>query len=141
MRESRFWKIKEEMQEGSVGKRNLCPTRWNVWEDALPSILINYKYLFKLWEWSIENLTDTDMEVRAFGVRSCMRSFELYFVCKLGVLSMSHTDNLSNAFQNPKLTAINVQELASTTIQSLKNYHTDYYYYYYSFISVWLYKK
>ena len=124
-RESKFEKIKEEAREGSVEIRNLCPTRWTVRAEALHSILTNYKYLFELWEWSLEKLKDTEMKARVLGVKSYMRLFKHFFGCKLGVLVLKHTDNLSKALQSPNLTAATAQEMAQNTIKSLQRYRTD----------------
>ena len=40
--------------------RRLCPTRWTVRADSMQSIINNYEELTQLWEWSLEEYTDTE---------------------------------------------------------------------------------
>ena len=65
------------------------------------------------------------MKARVLGVRSYMRLFKSYYGC---MLIMRYTDDLRPSIENLKLTAINTQELAWITVQSLKCYCTDHVY-------------
>ena len=42
----------------------LCPTRWTVRAASLSAILKNYGTLMKLWDWSQDNVSDSDMKAR-----------------------------------------------------------------------------
>ena len=56
----------------------LCPTRWTVRAKSLGSIISNFSFLKDLWEWAVDNCSDTDMKARIRGVDVYMRTFYIY---------------------------------------------------------------
>ena len=64
--------------------------------ECLDRILSNYKVLYVLWEESLDNMKETDMQSRIIGVQACMRSFDFLFGAMFGELHLCHTDNFFN---------------------------------------------
>ena len=64
--------IREASNNETKGIHNLCPTRWTVRGEAMHSYLNNYSELMELWEWSLKNVTDTEMKAR-------IRDFDLFW--------------------------------------------------------------
>ena len=71
----------------------LCPTRWTVRAKSLKSILDNFDHLKTLWEWSVDNCSDTEMKARICGVNVNMGTFDFIFGAYLGELVLAHSDN------------------------------------------------
>ena len=107
------------------GVRLLCPTRWTVRAEALHSILSNYSYLQELWDWSLDNSSDTEMKASIRGVSIHMKSFEFYFGLHLGEILLSQADNLSRCLQSKDLSAAEGQAVAATTVNSLQDQRND----------------
>ena len=62
-------------------------------------MLDNYEELMELWDWSLENCTDSAMKARIRGVQSYMNTYSFLFGCQLAVKVLSITDNLSASLQ------------------------------------------
>ncbi|XP_057292603.1 zinc finger MYM-type protein 1-like [Hydractinia symbiolongicarpus] len=99
----------------------LCPTRWTVRAKSLGTILRNYTYLKELWEWVVNNCSDTEMKARIRGVDACIRSFDYVFSVYLGELILSHSDNLSKTLQSSTLSAVQGQDCANLTIKNVSS--------------------
>ena len=109
-RDSHLEKMKSEMSDEEQEKNaprvlSFCPTRWTVRGKTLDSILQNYSSLQNMWEWALENCTDTDMKARIRGVSKHMEGFDLYFGVALGETVMPHSDNLSSTLQEEEMSA------------------------------------
>ena len=103
----------------------LCPTRWTVRAKSLSSIMSNYTYLKELWEWAVNNCSDTEMKARIRGVDVYMRTFDYVFGVYLGELILSHSDNLSKTLQNPTLSAVQGQDCANLTVKVLEKLRSE----------------
>ena len=57
----------------------LYPTRWTVRAASLRAILKNYGTLMKLWGWTQDNVSDSDMKARIIGVQTKMPTFSLFY--------------------------------------------------------------
>ena len=71
--------------------RTLCPTRWTVRTRSLESILINYELLKKALS-EIQQGSD-EYAAKGRGLLSKMKSFDIFFGLKLGVLCSLHQNN------------------------------------------------
>ena len=92
----------------------LCPTRWTVRAKSLKSIADNFDYLQTLWQWSVDNCSDTVMKARIRGVDIHMRTFDYMYGVILGELILKHSDNLSKSLQSPSLSAVVIVETLKT---------------------------
>ena len=82
------------------------PTRWTVRAKSLNSIITNYSFLQDLWQWSLENCTDTEMKARIRSVETYMKNFDFVYGVLLDELVLGHSDNMSRNLQDPKLSAV-----------------------------------
>ena len=103
----------------------LCPNRWNVHPKSLNSIITNYSFLQDLWQWSLENCTDTEMKARTRGVETYMKNFDFVYGVLLGELVLGHNDNLSRTLQDPKLSAVQAQDCANKTVETMISIRND----------------
>ena len=51
----------------------------------------NYYELMELWEWSLENVKETEMITRIRGVMTYMQQFKFLFACILGQMILNQT--------------------------------------------------
>ena len=79
----------------------------------------------QLWEWSRQNTKDTEMKARIIGVEHQMAQFPFLFGCTLGENILRQTDILSKALQNPELSAVEGQELATSVVSLLESRRND----------------
>ena len=107
------------------GIRLLCPTRWTVRADAMSSIMENYAVLFELWNWSTDNVSDTEMTARIRGMEAFMHKFDFFYGLHLGHKLLRYADNLSTQLQKPALSAAEGQKLAAMTTDALNSLRTD----------------
>jgi len=91
----------------------------------MQSILDNYEILQDLWEWSLENCSDTEMKARIRGVASHMKLFNFFFGLCLGQALLQHADMLSVALQHQDLSAAEGQALAAMTVKTLRTLRSD----------------
>ena len=132
-RDSKLKDIKtavETEEENSENTKNisitlLCPTRWTVRAKSLRSIVENFDDLKTLWDWSLDNCSDTEMKARIRGVSVNMRTFDYIYGAFLGELILGHSDNLSKTLQNPKLSAADGRCVADATVKTLKTIRDD----------------
>ena len=80
-----------------------CHTRWTVRADCLNGVIRNFGELQKLWDWSLENCSCSEIKARIHGIIV----YTLKFCYCL--LILSHTDNLSQTLQGTQMTAVNAQ--------------------------------
>ena len=129
-RDSHLEKMKSEMSNDEQEKNaprvlSFCPTRWTVRGKTLDSILKNYSSLQNLWEWALENCTDTDMKARIRGVDKHMEEFDFYFWVALGELLLRHSDKLSATLQEEEFSAAGVQNIFQMTLTALMSFRSD----------------
>ena len=130
-RDTKLEKLKKEaeIENSDQGKIEtitlLCPTRWTVRAKSLGSIVSNFNFLEELWEWSLDNCTDTDMKARIRGVDTYMKTFDFVYGVYLGELILTHSDNLSRALQDPTLSAVEGQDIAKKTVAVLEKIRSD----------------
>ena len=91
----------------------------------MQSILINYEELTQLWEWSLEEYTDTETKARVQGVSSQMEKFDFFFGLSLGARILKHADALSTTLQMKDLSACKAQEIADMTVKTLDSIRND----------------
>ena len=103
----------------------LCPTRWTIRAASLSAILKNYGTLMKLWDWSQDNVSDSDMKARIIGVQTKMQSFSFFYGLQLAILVLSHSDNLSTSLQRAELCAVDAQQNAKLSVTVLRGIRTD----------------
>lgn len=129
-RDNHLEKMKSEMSNDDQEKNaprvlSFCPTRWTVRGKTLDSILKNYSSLQNLWEWALENCTDTEMKARIRGVSKHMEEFDFYFGVVLGELLLRHSDNLSATLQKEEMSAAQAQNIAQMTLTALSSLRSD----------------
>ena len=95
--------------------------------DAMQSIQDNYEVLQDLWEWSLENCSDTEMKARIRGhrVTSHMKLYYFFFGLCLGQALLQRADVLSVAFQHQDLSAAEEQALAAMTVRTPRTLRSD----------------
>ena len=117
--------IREASNNETKGIHNLCSTRWTVRGEAMHSYLNNYSELMELWEWSLKNVTDTEMKARIRGVQVVMGAFDFVFGGSLGGSILRQTDNFSKTLQHEHFSAAQGQELATTVTKTLTKDRSD----------------
>ena len=115
----------EEEMKRAVTVTLFCPTRWTVRAESLNAIIENFDFLQELWKWSLNNCEDTEMKIRIRGMKNHTLEFNYSFGIHLAHLVLSHTDNLSKTLQSTEMSAIEGQEVASYTVQTLKKLRND----------------
>ena len=107
------------------GVHAFCPHRWTIRGQSCQGMIDNYNELMELWEWSLENVKETDMIARIRGVMVYMKQFKFLFGCLLGKMILIQTDNLSRTLQDSKCTAVEGQDVASNTVKTLRLIRND----------------
>ena len=102
-----------------------CPTRWTVRGKCLRSVIENYDELQQLWDWSLDNLSDTEMKARIRGVSAHTRQFSYCFGIHLAETLLRITDNLSQTLQSTQHTAIDAQKNARDSVSTLQSIRSD----------------
>ena len=124
-RESHLKKIRIEKGNKEENVQDFCPTCWTVQGSTPGSILKNHAELIELWEFPVDIVKDTEMKARIIGVQAIMKSFQLYFGCKLGERLLGQTDNLSRTLQNRDLSAMDTISLAEVVIKTLEKERSE----------------
>ena len=83
-----------------------CHARWTVHVDCLNGVIRNFDELQKLWDWSLENCSCSDMKACIRGIKMCTIKFSYCFGIHLAHLILSHTDNLNQTLQGTQMTAV-----------------------------------
>ncbi len=124
-RDTKLTELREKFKNESKGVHSFCPTRWTVRGETLKSINDNHDELLELWTWSLSVLKDTAMKARITGVSTVMKKFSFYFGCCLGVCLLRQTDNLSKTLQDPRLSAVEGQAVATKVLDTLRKDRND----------------
>ena len=107
----------------SKGIHAFCPTRWTVRGEGCIAMINNHQELCSLWEWLLNNLTDTQMKARVIGVQAYMNKYVFVFGCLLSKNILQRTDNLSRVLQSSTITAAKGSALAE--VSELVNERSD----------------
>ena len=102
-----------------------CPTRWTVRANALKSIAENYTVLLDTWCECLETTRNTETKARILGVQSQMCSFDFFYGIHLGVLILSHSDNLSKTLQRKDISASEGQAVTEMTVKTLQSVRSE----------------
>ena len=78
-----------------------------------------------LWEWSLNNCSNTVMKARIRGTVVNMRTSYYIFGAYLVELILSHSDNWSKSLQNLNLSAVDGRCTANATVETLKSIRND----------------
>ena len=119
-RNTKLDEIRNHSKNDAKSIHTFCPTRWTVRGETLESVLQNHAELLELWEWSLTNVTETEMKGRIIGVNFIMKKFDFYFGCCLGKNVLRQTDILSKSLQSSSLSAAEGQDLATIVIKKLE---------------------
>ena len=76
-----------------------CHARWTVHVDCLNGVIRNFDELQKLWDWSLENRSCSEMKGRIRGIKVYTLKFSYCSGIHLAHLILSHIDNLSQILQ------------------------------------------
>lgn len=101
-----------------------CHTRWTVRADCLKSIIENFDELQELWDWSLQNCSNSEMKGRIQGIKVHSLKFSYCFGIHLAYMVLAHTDNLNQTLQGTQMTAVDAQVISRacvTTLQSLRS--------------------
>ena len=79
-RDAIFLRLKEQLQCSAPGIRILFPTRWTVRANSLKSVLDNYVVLRKLWQETLEIVSDSEMRAIISVVGLMMERFDFFLV-------------------------------------------------------------
>ena len=80
----------------------------------------NYRQLMELWDICLEENLDTDVKSRIVGCRAQMMSFKFFYGINLSFMIYSITDNLSRVLQAESISAVESQEMAQLSIETLE---------------------
>ena len=97
--------ITEDLSTEFVNKtiRSFSQTRWEVRAKSLQSIFTFYKKLNDFWDQCLSEYEETDIKVRAIGIKTQMKSFDFFSGIHLGCFVLSQSDNLSATLQTPNM--------------------------------------
>ena len=101
-RNTKLNEIRNHSKNDAKSIHTFCPTRWTVRGETLERVLQNHAELLELWEWSLTNVTETEMKGRIIGVNFIMKKFDFYFGCCLAKNGLRQTDILSKSLQPSK---------------------------------------
>ena len=93
-RNSKLSNIRDESNNLDKSIHAFCPRRWKRGE-TLKSVLNNCDELLELWDWSLNNFTNTEMKGRVRGDPLFMEKFLYFSGCFIGIEILGVTYNLS----------------------------------------------
>ena len=79
----------------------------------------------KLWDWSQDNVSDSDMKARIIGVQTKMQTFSFFYELQLAILVLAHSDSLSTSIQRVELCAVDAQQNAKLSVTVLRGIQSD----------------
>ncbi len=65
-----------------------------------------------LWDWTLENSTNTDLKAKVKGIQVKTLKFSFCFGIHLAELILAHTDNQGCTLQATQMTAVDGQKIA-----------------------------
>ena len=114
-----------ELNKAKSSISMFCPTRWTVREKYLMAIIENFDELQRLWEWAIENTSDTSMKARIRGISSYSKTFSYCFGIHLATTILNNSDNLHKTLQATQLSSIDAQRITLNTVSTLESICSD----------------
>ena len=75
-----------------------------------------------LWNWSLGELTDTEMKARIQSAKAHMQTFSFFFCC---LLALKQTDNLSRTLQSPSVSAAQGNSITQSVVKSLEKFRNE----------------
>ena len=114
-----------ELNKAKPSISMFCPTRWTVHGKCLMAIIENFDELQRLWEWAIENTSDTSMKARICGISSYSKTFSYCFGIHLAATILSNSDSLRKTLQTTQLSAIDAQRIPRNTVSTLECTRSD----------------
>ena len=121
-RNTKIDELRNKTKNDSKSIHALCLTRWTVRGESLASILNNHAELMDLWNWSLGELTDTEMKARIQGAKAHMQTFSFFFCCSL---ALKQTDNLSRTLQSPSVSAAQGHSITQSVVKSLEKFRNE----------------
>ena len=73
----------------------------------------------------IQGGLSTDVKARVIGCQAKMKTFDYFFGLLLGERLFSHTDNLSATLQSKNMSAVESQQIASQTVETLNRIRSE----------------
>ena len=89
------------------------------------AIIENLDELQRLWEWAIENTSDTSMKARIRGISSYSKTFSYCFGIHLATTILNNSDNLYKTLQATQLSSIDAQRITRNTVSTLESIRSD----------------
>ena len=83
-------------------------------------VIENFDELQELWEWAVDNTSDTSMKAKICEFFSYSKTFSYCFGIHLAVSLLKNSDNLSKTLQATQLSAMDAQRI-SITLQAPLN--------------------
>ena len=114
-----------ELNKAKPSISMFCPTRWTVSGKYLMAIIENFDELQRLWEWAIENTSDTSMKARIRGISSYSKTFSYCFGIHLTTTILNNNDNLYKTLQATQLSSIDAQRITRNTVSTLESIRSD----------------
>ena len=114
-----------ELNKAKPSISMFCPTRWTVRGKYLMAIIENFDELQRLWEWAIENTSDTSMKARIRGISSYSKTFSYCFGIHLATTILNNSDNLYKTLQATQLSSIDAQRISRNTVSTLEPVRSD----------------
>ena len=78
-----------------------------------------------LWNWSLGELTDTEMKASIQGAKAQMQTFSIFFCCSLASNVLKQTDSLSRTLQSPSMSAAQGNSVAQSVVKSLEKFRNE----------------
>lgn len=132
MRENLLGEIKQNLEETDdkdispvTGILSLCPTTWTVRGQCFQRIIDNYDALLMEWDYCLATSLPSEVKARILRCQAQMTKFNFYFGLHLSQRLFVHTDNLSKALQNTKMSASSGQKIAEMTKQTILSMRSD----------------
>ena len=110
-----------ELNEAKLSISMFCPTRWTIRRKCLMAIVENFDELQRLWEWAIENNSDTSMKARIRGISRYSKTYSYCFGIHFAATILNNSDNLSKTLQATQLSAVDAQWIARNTLSTSKS--------------------
>ena len=73
----------------------------------------------KLWVWTQDIVSDSDMKARIIRVQTKMHTFGFFYGLQLAIVVLSHSDSLSSSLQRAELCAMDAQKNARLSVTVL----------------------
>ena len=94
---------------------------WTVRADCINGVIKNFDEFQKLWDWSFENCSCSEMKARIHGIKVYTLKFSYCFGIHLAHLILSHTDNIIQTLQGTQMTAVDAQVISRACVTTLES--------------------